>query len=239
MSLNAALTVPFRLAVAKNVYPVGVGSHGSTLTGCDKEEYMSIRKVARMGNPVLREVARELSLKEIQSEWFDRLLEDMVDTMEEYGGIGLAAPQIHESVSVAIIDFEEGNPRYAEKPQASDGDGLRAMPLSVFINPKITVLDKTEQGFWEGCLSVPEIRGLVYRPRKIRVDYIDREGKKQSLVAEDFLATVFQHELDHLAGTLFVDRIRYEPGKSPIAFTEEYAKYHVPDEDSEVGELAD
>jgi peptide deformylase len=202
---------------------------------------MSIRKVARMGHPVLREPVRELSLKEIQSEWFDRLLEDMVDTMEEYGGIGLAAPQIHESVAVAVIDFEGDNPRYAEQTgdPATNGDGMKAMPLSVFINPKITVLDKTEQGFWEGCLSVPELRGLVFRPRKIRVDYLDRDGKKRSVVAEDFLATVFQHELDHLAGVLFVDRIRYEPGKSPVSFLEEYGKYHVPHPESEVGELGD
>jgi peptide deformylase len=113
------------------------------------------------------------------------------------------------------------------------------MPLSVFINPKITVLDKTEQGFWEGCLSVPELRGLVYRPRKIRVDYLDRDGKKKSVVAEGFLATVFQHELDHLDGVLFVDRIRYEPGKSPISFLEEYGKYHVPDPEGDVGELGE
>lgn len=179
---------------------------------------MSIRKVARMGHPILREKARELSSEEIRSEWLDQLLEDMVDTMEEYGGIGLAAPQIHEPVSVAIINYREDNSRYA-------GQGTQEMPLSVFINPKITVLDPKEQGFWEGCLSIPEIRGLVYRPRKIQVDYLDREGAAQSLVAEDFLATVFQHELDHLSGTLFVDRIRYEPGKSPISFIEEYSRY--------------
>lgn len=170
---------------------------------------MAIRKIARMGHPVLREKVRELTHEEIRSEWFERLLEDMVDTMEEYGGIGLAAPQIHESVSVAIISY-----------------GGEEMPLSVFINPRITVLDEQEQAFWEGCLSIPEIRGYVYRPRKIRVDYLDRAGSRQSLVAEDFLATIFQHELDHLAGTLFVDRIRYEPGNSPISFIEEYSRYH-------------
>ena len=208
---------------------------------------MSIRKVARMGHPVLRVKARELTTEEIRSADFERLLEDMVDTMEEYGGIGLAAPQIHESIAVAIIDYADDHPRYAGGNGAeSDGkvatggdDGLKEMPLSVFINPKITVLDPTEQGFWEGCLSVPEIRGLVYRPRKIRIDFLDRDAKPRSVVAEGFLATVFQHELDHLAGTLFVDRIRYRPGASPISFVEEYARYHVPEKDSEVGELAD
>ena len=203
---------------------------------------MSIRKVARMGHPVLRVKARELTPEEILADDFEALLEDMVDTMEEYGGIGLAAPQIHESISVAIIDYADDHPRYSEQTAdegAPNADGLKSMPLSVFINPKVTVLDSTEQAFWEGCLSVPEIRGLVYRPRKIRVDFLDREAKPQSIVAEGFLATVFQHELDHLDGTLFVDRIRYSPGASPISFLEEYGRYHVPAPDSEVGELED
>jgi peptide deformylase len=203
---------------------------------------MSIRKIARMGHPVLRVKARDLTPEEIRSDDFEALLEDMVDTMEEYGGIGLAAPQIRESISVAIIDYADDNPRYSEQTEGVESeksDGLKSMPLSVFINPKITVLDETEQGFWEGCLSVPEIRGLVYRPRKIRVDFLDREAKPKSIVAEGFLATVFQHELDHLAGTLFVDRIRYKPGDSPISFIEEYSRYHVPARDSDVGELDD
>ncbi len=205
---------------------------------------MAIRKIARMGNPVLRAPVREITADEIRSEAFARLLQDMIDTMREYGGIGLAAPQIHESLSVAIVDYEEGTSRYAdqetdEEDVAADGDVAHEMPLSVFINPRITVLDETEQGFWEGCLSVPEIRGLVYRPRKIRVDYLDRNGRPRDLVAEGFLATVFQHELDHLAGTLFIDRIRYAPGKSPISFIEEYSRYLIPHAESDVGELAD
>jgi len=204
---------------------------------------MSIRKVARMGHPVLREKARHLTDEEIRSPWLEDLLEDMVDTMEEYGGIGLAAPQIHESVAVAIIDYQDDHPKYRDtdsrEKKKNAADARRSIPLSVFINPKITVLDPKEQGYWEGCLSVPEIRGLVHRPRKIRVDYLNQEGEKKSIVAEDFLATVFQHELDHLDGTLFVDRIRNAPGATPIAFTDEYAKYLVPSEDDEIGELAD
>jgi peptide deformylase len=195
-----------------------------------------------MGHPVLRVKARDLTPEEIQSDDFEALLEDMVDTMEEYGGIGLAAPQIHESLAVAIIEYSDDHPRYSE--QAKEGGGgpseaLKSIPLSVFINPKITVLDSEEQGFWEGCLSVPEIRGLVYRPRKIRVDFLGRDAKPRTIVAEGFLATVFQHELDHLDGTLFVDRIRYAPGVSPISFIEEYGRYHVPAPDSEIGELED
>ncbi len=201
---------------------------------------MAIRKVARMGHPVLRQVARQLTLEEIRSPEFKQLLRDMVDTMHEYGGIGLAAPQIHESLSVAIIEYQEGESRYDDgESEASTPGAETEMPLSVFVNPVITVLDPAEKGYWEGCLSVPEIRGLVYRPQKIRVDYQDQDGKKKTLVAEGFLATVFQHELDHLAGVLFVDRIKNEPGKTPISFTEEYARYLAPKPEDDIGELED
>jgi peptide deformylase len=155
------------------------------------------------------------------------LIVDMVETMHEYSGIGLAAPQVHLPLQLAVIELEEDNPRY---PEISD------QPLGVYVNPKITVLDATEQGFWEGCLSVPELRGLVHRPRKIRVDYLDREGKPQSVTAEGFLATVFQHELDHLAGKLFVDRIK---DMTRLAFLQEYQRSWVPSEEDEEGELDD
>jgi peptide deformylase len=184
---------------------------------------MAIRKVARMGHPVLRQVARQLTRQEILSRETRELVRDLVETMNEYGGIGIAAPQVHEAQAVAIIDYQE--------------EGDSEQPLTVIINPKITVLDETRQGFWEGCLSVPEIRGLVYRPRKVQIDYLDLEAKPQKIVAEGFLATVFQHELDHLFGTMFVDRIQYEPGKSPIAFTDEYQRYLTPKEDDDIGEL--
>jgi peptide deformylase len=189
---------------------------------------MAIRKVARMGHPVLRQKARELSKAEILSKETRALVRDMIESMNEYGGIGIAAPQVHESVSVAIIDYQDEDQKEGEEN-----------PLTVIINPKITVLDEKTQAFWEGCLSVPEIRGLVYRPRKVQIDFLDLDAKPQKIVAEGFLATVFQHELDHLFGTLFVDRIQYEPGKTPIAFIEEYQKYLVPDEDDEIGELED
>lgn len=188
---------------------------------------MAIRKVARLGHPVLRQVGRELTLSEIRSPEIQRLVQDMVETMEEYGGIGLAAPQVHESLQLAIIGYEDENPRYPEHGK---------QPLTVVINPKITVLDDTEQAFWEGCLSIPELRGLVHRPRKIRVDFVDLQGQSRSITAEDFLATVFQHELDHLQGKLFVDRMK---DTTKFAFLDEYQKYWVPAEDSDEGELED
>jgi peptide deformylase len=188
---------------------------------------MAIRKVARMGHPILRQKGRELSKKEIQSPEIERLIGDMIETMHEYGGIGIAAPQVHESLQLAIIEVGEDNERYPEM-----GD----QPLLVICNPKITVLDQTEQAFWEGCLSVPELRGLVHRPRKVQIDYLDEDAKPQKIVAEDFLATVFQHELDHLDGKLFIDRVR---DTAKLAFIDEYQKYWIPAEDGEEGELED
>ncbi len=188
---------------------------------------MAILKVARMGHPVLRQKAREIKKSEIGSSELNRLIEDMIETMHEYTGIGLAAPQVHHSVQLALIEFEADNSRYPD---------MGEQPLRVLINPKITVLDSEEQAFWEGCLSVPEMRGLVHRPRKIQVDYLDQTGAKKQIIAEGFLATVFQHELDHLAGTLYIDKIK---DIRNLSFIEEYQRYHVPAEDSDVGELAD
>jgi peptide deformylase len=176
----------------------------------------AIRKVARLGHPVLRKPARELSAEEIRSPGTERLIADMVETMREYGGIGLAAPQVHESVQLAIIELGEDSARYP---------GMGSQPLSVFVNPRITVTDPAEQAFWEGCLSIPELRGLVHRPRGVRVDYLDEEARPRSIEAQGFLATVLQHELDHLAGRLFVDRIR---DTTQLAFLEEYRRYVLP-----------
>ncbi|NDF16277.1 hypothetical protein EB061_13335, partial [bacterium] len=127
----------------------------------------------------------------------------------------------YESIAVAIVQYP-----------------MDAEPV-VVINPKITILDDKKQGYWEGCLSIPEIRGLVYRPRKIKVDYLDLQAKPQSVTVEGFGATVFQHELDHLDGVLFIDRIEFKPAASPISFVEEYSRYHAPKEDDDVGELDD
>jgi peptide deformylase len=185
---------------------------------------MAILKVARLGHPVLREKCRDLSPKEIRSPEVKRLVQDMFDTMDEYGGVGLAAPQVHEPVRLAVIAFEEENDRYeVKKPQG---------PLVVF-NARVSVLDDERSGFWEGCLSVPGMRGYVERPRKVRVDYVDENAEKRSLEAEGFLATVLQHELDHLDGVLYVDRIA-DPKK--FGFTEEVGRHLMRAEDEQLDE---
>ena len=160
---------------------------------------MSVKEILKMGNPLLREVAEDFSVEEIKNSETQLLLEDMWDSLAAAGGIGLAAPQIGISKQLAVIKLTEESDRY---PDMEDSEAF------IIFNPKITVLDKTEQGFWEGCLSVPGLRGFVERPRKIRVDFLDESAKPKSIEIEDFLATVFQHELDHLVGKLYVDRIK-------------------------------
>tara|TARA_B100001173_G_scaffold65706_1_gene55594 strand:- start:259 stop:807 length:549 start_codon:yes stop_codon:yes gene_type:complete len=160
---------------------------------------MSVKEILKMGNPLLREVAEDFSVEEIKNSETQLLLEDMWHSLAAAGGIGLAAPQIGILKQLAVIKLTEESDRY---PDMEDSEAF------IIFNPKITVLDKTEQGFWEGCLSVPGLRGFVERPRKIRVDFLDESAKPRSIEVEDFLATVFQHELDHLVGKLYVDRIK-------------------------------
>jgi len=177
---------------------------------------MAILKVARLGNPVLRRPSRDLTRDEIRSERVRRLVDDMRATLSEYGGVGLAAPQVHESVRLALIEFEAGNGRYRVEA---------GQPLRVLFNARVQVVDPAPSGFWEGCLSVLGLRGFVERPSKVRVEYLDQEGEPCELVAAGFLATVCQHELDHLDGVLYVDRIA-DPAR--FAFVEEYARFHQP-----------
>jgi len=178
---------------------------------------MAVRKIIRMGHPTLRRRARELTPEEIGSAETARLVADMVDTLHDYGGIGLAAPQIDEPIRLAIIEIPGGPSRYGD---------IAAMPLTVFANPIIEVLNPQSAGYWEGCLSVPGLRGFVERPQHVRVSYQDLEGAYHTLDLRGFFATVFQHELDHLDGRLYIDRIQ---DTTRIAFDEEFLKWHTGD----------
>jgi peptide deformylase len=170
------------------------------------------REITRMGNPVLRQIASDITKEYLTSDDFYQLLIDLKDSMDHYGGIGIAAPQIGVSLKVAIIQLEGFN-RYGQEIN---------LPLTAFINPEIEILDATEQGFWEGCLSVPGLRGFVERPRKIKVKYLSPEGEEKIIIADGFLATVLQHELDHLFGTLYLDRIK---DTKLISYQEEYDQF--------------
>ncbi len=179
---------------------------------------MAIKKVLRMGHPILRLKAAPLGREEILSQETQQLFQDMLDTMKAEEGIGIAAPQIGVSKQVALIGIAKDNSRYPEAPEYD---------LLFVINPVIKVLDEQREGYWEGCLSVPGLRGFVERPRKIQVDFDDAEGESRSLVAEGFMATVFQHEIDHLAGTLYIDKVT-DPTK--LSYLEEFAEYLAPDQ---------
>jgi peptide deformylase len=174
---------------------------------------MAARQVRKIGDPVLRQRAAIIDTDALSTPEFTRLVDDMVDTMHAEGGIGIAAPQIGESVRAALVAIDPASSRYPE---------MTAFPPTLFVNPRITIVDATEQGFWEGCLSVPNLRGYVMRPRGVRVDFLDGNGASHALHAEGFLATVLQHELDHLDGVLFVDRVR---DTTRLATLENYARY--------------
>ena len=177
---------------------------------------MAARKVIRMGHPTLRKVAEPVLISELKTPEFKELLIDMYDTMKVEGGIGIAAPQIDVSKQVTLIELPENNERYGD---------LGGTPLMVIINPVMTYLTQEHQGFWEGCLSVPGLRGYVERPKNIKVDYINEHGEPKTIVADDFLATVFQHELDHLFGKLYIDRIT---DTTKITYNEEFSEFVKP-----------
>jgi peptide deformylase len=173
-----------------------------------------IRPLLRMGHPILRQTAQKVEVAEIQSADFQQFLSDMRESMKHHGGIGLAAPQVGESVQVAVIGLEEGKNRYGS---------TEGLPFTIFINPVLEVLDMATQGFWEGCLSVPGLRGFVERPRKVKVTYLNEVGEEKILIAENFLATVVQHELDHLWGHLYVDRMG---DMRLLSFQEEFQQFY-------------
>lgn len=177
-----------------------------------------IREVCRMGHPVLRKTAKELSKDEINSDEFRQLVIDLRDSMKHYGGIGIAAPQIGVSEQVAVIELGSMN-RYGEEVN---------LPFTVFVNPRLEFLTDESQGFWEGCLSVPGLRGYVERPKKLKVIFLNETGEEKEIIAEGFLATVIQHELDHLFGVLYVDRIK---DMSLLSYQEEYDEFQSGKED--------
>jgi peptide deformylase len=159
---------------------------------------MPILKVARLGHPVLRQVAQPVPLDEIRSPEVQRFIDDMVETMREHDGAGLAANQVHALRQIAVIEVL-ANPRYADAP---------AVPLTVLVNPVVTPLGEETEDGWEGCLSIPDLRGMVPRHRAVRLECYDREAQKVSLIAKDFFARVIQHERDHLNGIVYLDRMR-------------------------------
>jgi peptide deformylase len=177
---------------------------------------MSILKIARMGHPMLRAKARPVEKNELKSPVIQKLIDDMIGTMIEYHGVGLAAPQVHEGLRIFVAAVDP----------AGDGDeDGDAKPLA-FINPVITIVGGDIVEDWEGCLSVPDIRGRVPRAREIRVHGLDRKGDRIEVSAHDFTARVIQHETDHLDGLLFFDRMR---SFGSLTFLDEFSRYWAKD----------
>src|SRR2546425_743995 len=173
---------------------------------------MSILKVCRLGHPVLRVESQRVTKEGLSSPAIQTLIDNMMQTMVEYNGVGLAAPQVHESLAIAVI--ESHGPR---------GD----IPMTVLINPDVTVLDEELLEDWEGCLSIPDLRGRVPRWRRLRVDALDRHGNRFELTAEGFAARVIQHEFDHLMGKVYIDRMR---DFKTLAHLAEFQRYWLPEQ---------
>ncbi len=157
-----------------------------------------IRTIVQIGNPALRQVADPVDVSQIQSDDIQALIDDLIETMRHANGAGLAATQIAVPLRICIIEVNK-NPRYPYKPD---------IPLTVLINPKVTFLTEDRINVYEGCLSVPNMRGKVDRCPEIQIDGYDREGNNVSFISKGISAGTFQHELDHLDGFIFTDRMK-------------------------------
>ena len=176
---------------------------------------MSVLSIARLGHPILREIAKPVDLEALTAPGdneLQQLIDDMIDTMREEGGVGIAAPQVVRSLQIVIVEYQQ-NARY---PSQDD------IPLTVYVNPVITRSGSETASFWEGCLSLKDLRGLVTRPREVTVEAFSRDGKKMVVEATGFLAVVLQHEIDHLHGKVFLDRMT---DLKQLAWAEEWETY--------------
>ena len=169
-----------------------------------------------MGHPVLRQKGRPIGQQELDDAAMQQLIDDMIDTMHEYAGVGLAAPQVHESLRLFIAHL--------------DADGRAEGEPVAIINPHISVVGDRIVDGWEGCLSIPDIRGMVPRAFHIAVVALDRHGQRMEFEAKDFPARVIQHETDHLDGVLFFDRMR---SFESLTYMEEFSRYHARNGDDE------
>ena len=177
---------------------------------------MAILKVARLGHPVIRSKTTPLTSQEICSREIQSLIDNMIETMREYDGVGLAATQIHVSKQLAVIEVKN-NARYPDMPD---------VPLTILINPRITKRSKVLVEGWEGCLSVPDLRGIVPRSESLTCEALDRHGKPIMIEAKGFFARVIQHEWDHLQGNVYLDRM---PHLRSLTYLAEFARYAAPD----------
>ena len=173
---------------------------------------MAILKVARLGHPVIRTPAVPVPKETITASAIQRFIDDMIETMHEYDGVGLAAPQVYTSKQIAVIEVRQNRRYPAEGP----------IPLTVLINPRISQASKKQLEDWEGCLSVEGFRGRVPRAESLEVEAYNRKGEKVKFHAHGFFARVIQHECDHLAGKVFMDRM---PDLTTLTHLQEFVRY--------------
>ena len=183
---------------------------------------MALLRVAKLGDPILRQKAKlvDLGVLKSQDNKIQALIDNMIETMREEDGVGLAAPQVFQSLRLVVIE-SSFNERYPEAPN---------IPLTALVNPSIKYYGEEKVLGWEGCLSLKDLRGLVPRSKEITVEYFDREGNLVIIDAEGFLAVVLQHEIDHLDGKVFLDRM---DDLSQLAYVEEFEKHIVKKETAE------
>jgi peptide deformylase len=179
---------------------------------------MSILKVARIAHPVLRWPAKPVPKAAFKEPLFQKLIDDMRETMYEYEGVGLAAPQVHEGLRLAVIEVA-----------VDDERSKTEVPFLVLANPEVTPLGDEKANGWEGCLSIPDLRGVVPRFKRVKLDALDRDGKSYSLEAQGFFARVIQHECDHLDGHVYLDRMQ---GMRSLTFIKEFEDHVHKDEES-------
>ena len=182
---------------------------------------MALLKIAKLGNPILRQVAKVVDLNELVDPEAELqvFIDDMIETMYHEGGVGLAAPQVNQSIQIVVLEYAE-NKRYP---------GEISIPLTVLVNPVLSDYSKETKDGWESCLSLVDFRGLVPRSTTITLNAYDRYGKQIQKTVSGFEAVVLQHEIDHLQGLVFLDRMK---DFTKLSYQEEFDKFWVKKEGS-------
>ena len=175
---------------------------------------MAVLKVAKLGNPILRQMSKQVNLKELadQQGELQSFIDDMIDTMREENGVGLAAPQVNRSQQIVVLEYEN-NERYPDES---------SIPLTVLVNPVLSGYGEEKVLGWESCLSLVDFRGLVPRSTSVTLKAYDRDGDRIEKRATGFEAVVLQHEIDHLNGKVFLDRME---DLTKLAYQEEFEEF--------------
>ena len=180
---------------------------------------MMVLKIAKLGNPVLRQLAKPVDLKDLAGISMQTFIDDMIETMHHEGGVGLAAPQVNRSIQIVVLEYAE-NERYPDEI---------SIPLTVLVNPVLSDFSQETKEGWESCLSLVDFRGLVPRSTTVTLDAYDRQGKKILKTVSGFEAVVLQHELDHLKGFVFLDRMK---DLTQLSYQEEFEEFWLKKEDA-------